>query len=319
MRPLETVYDAKDYPDLLVGIETPDDAAIWKIDDEKSIVITTDFFTPIVDDPYDYGSIAAANSISDIYAMGATPFLALNIAAFPTQLPAEFLGEIIRGAAEKAKEAGVVIAGGHTIQDKEPKFGLVVIGMVETQKIMRKSKVLPGDVMILTKPLGMGVTSTANKADKAKAEHVEEAIRWMKTLNKTASEVGVKVGIKAATDITGFSLLGHAYEMANSSQVGIEMESSKIPFINGARFYGEKWYFAGGASDNKLFYEQFIDFSSEVDEVSEMLLFDPQTSGGLLMACPPSKLAKFENLAKELQLQYWIIGKAFSGSGIIVK
>lgn len=319
MRPLETVYDAKDYPDLLVGIETPDDAAIWKIDDEKSIVITTDFFTPIVDDPYDYGSIAAANSISDIYAMGATPFLALNIAAFPTQLPAEFLGEIIRGAAEKAKEAGVVIAGGHTIQDKEPKFGLVVIGMVETQKIMRKSNVLPGDVMILTKPLGMGVTSTANKADKAKPEHVEEAIRWMKTLNKTASEVGVKVGIKAATDITGFSLLGHAYEMANSSQVGIEMESSKIPFIHGARFYGEKWYFAGGASDNKLFYEKFIDFSSEVDEVSEMLLFDPQTSGGLLMACPPSKLAKFENLAKELQLQYWIIGKAFSGSGIIVK
>ncbi len=319
MRPLETVYDAKDYPDLLVGIETPDDAAIWKIDDEKSIVITTDFFTPIVDDPYDYGSIAAANSISDIYAMGATPFLALNIAAFPPQLSADFLGEIIRGAAEKAKEAGVVIAGGHTIQDKEPKFGLVVIGMVETQKIMRKSKVLPGDVMILTKPLGMGVTSTANKADKAKPEHVEEAIRWMKTLNKTASEVGVKVGIKAATDITGFSLLGHAYEMANSSQVGIEMESSKIPFINGARFYGEKWYFAGGASDNKLFYEQFIDFSSEVDEVSEMLLFDPQTSGGLLMACPPSKLAKFENLAKELQLQYWIIGKAFSGSGIIVK
>jgi len=319
LRPLETVYDAKDYPDLLVGIETPDDAAIWKIDDEKSIVITTDFFTPIVDDPYDYGSIAAANSISDIYAMGATPFLALNIAAFPPQLSADFLGEIIRGAAEKAKEAGVVIAGGHTIQDKEPKFGLVVIGMVETQKIMRKSKVLPGDVMILTKPLGMGVTSTANKADKAKPEHVEEAIRWMKTLNKTASEVGVKVGIKAATDITGFSLLGHAYEMANSSQVGIEMESSKIPFINGARFYGEKWYFAGGASDNKLFYEQFIDFSSEVDEVSEMLLFDPQTSGGLLMACPPSKLAKFENLAKELQLQYWIIGKAFSGSGIIVK
>ncbi len=318
MRPLETIYSTKDYPDLLVGIETPDDAAIWKIDDEKSIVITTDFFTPIVDDPYDYGSIAAANSISDIYAMGATPFLALNIAAFPPQLSADFLSEIIRGAAEKAKEAGVVIAGGHTIQDKEPKFGLVVIGMVETKKIMRKSSVLPGDVMILTKPLGMGVTSTANKADKAKLEDVDEAIKWMKTLNKTASEVGVKVGIKAATDITGFSLLGHTYEMAKLSEVGIEIDSSKIPFLKGARFYGEKWYFAGGAADNKLFYEQFIDFSSDVDEVTEMLLFDPQTSGGLLMACPPSKLTIFEQLAEESKLQYWIIGKALSGSRITV-
>jgi selenide,water dikinase len=319
LRPLGSIFSGQDYPNLLVGIEEPDDAAVWKIDDVRSIVVTMDFFTPVVDDPYDYGSIAAANSISDIYAMGATPFLALNIAALPPQLSADFLSEITRGAAEKAKEAGAIIAGGHTIQDKEPKFGLVVIGMAESEKIMKKSSVQLGDELILTKPLGMGVTSTANKADKAKPEDIDEAITWMKMLNKNASEIGVKVGIKAATDITGFSLLGHAYEMAKSSNVGIELDSKKIPFLAGARFYGEKWYFAGGAADNKLFYEQFIKFSSEIDEVTEMLLFDPQTSGGLLMACPPEKLPEFDELAKESNMPYWIIGKAFAGSGIVVK
>ncbi len=319
MRPLGSIFSAQDFPGLLVGIDPPDDAAVWKIDDQKSIVVTVDFFTPVVDDAFDYGSIAAANSLSDIYAMGANPFLALNIAAFPPQLPADFLSEIIRGAAEKAKEANVVIAGGHTIQDKEPKFGLVAIGMADSANLMKKSSVKPNDVLILTKPLGMGVTTTANKAEKAKVEDIQEAISWMRMLNNKASKIGLKVGIKAATDITGFSLLGHAYEMANLSKVAIVLESEKIPFINGARFYGEKWYFAGGATDNKLFYEQFIDFSPEIDEVTRMLLFDPQTSGGLLMACPPSKLDEFENLASEDKLPYWIIGKAINGNGIFVK
>ena len=319
MRPLETIFRAEDYPNLLVGIEPPDDAAVWKIDDSRSIVITTDFFTPIVDEPYDYGAISAANSISDIYAMGATPILALNIAAFPPQLPAEFLSEIIKGAAEKAKEAGVVIAGGHTIQDNEPKFGLVVIGMVETEKILKKSGVLPEDLLILTKPLGIGVTTTANKAEKAKKEDIEEAKKWMLTLNKVASEIAVQIGLKAATDISGFSLLGHTHEMAKSSNVKIILEASKVPFINGARYYGEKWYFAGGAADNKLFYEKFVEFSEEIDDVTKMLLFDPQTSGGLLLAVPPDKLDEFETLSKKENQPYWIIGKAIQGSGITEK
>ena len=319
MRPLESIFSAQDYPNLLVGIDPPDDAAVWKIDDSRSIVITTDFFTPVVDEPYDYGAISAANSISDIYAMGATPILALNIAAFPPQLPAEFLSEIIRGAAEKAKEAGVVIAGGHTIQDKEPKFGLVVVGLLETEKLLRKSDVIPEDYLVLTKPLGIGVTTTANKAEKAKPEDIEEAKKWMVILNKVASEIAIQIGLKAATDITGFSLLGHSYEMAKASNVNIILDSTKVPFISGARYYGEKWYFAGGAADNKLFYEKFIEFSEDIDKVTEMMLFDPQTSGGLLLAVPPDKLEEFESLAKQKNQPYWIIGKAVEGSGITVK
>ncbi len=319
MRPLESIFKAQDYPDLLVGIDPPDDAAVWRIDETRSIVVTTDFFTPVVDEPYDYGAISAANSLSDIYAMGADPFLALNIAAFPPQLPSDFLSQIIRGAAEKAKEAGVVIAGGHTIQDKEPKFGLVVIGMVETHKILTKSGVQPDDILILTKPLGMGVTTTANKAEKARKEDIDEAKYWMSKLNKLPSKIATQLNLKAATDITGFSLLGHAYEMANSSKVKIIFNSEDIPFIKGARYYGEKWFFAGGASDNRSFYEKFIEFSKDIDEVAKMLLFDPQTSGGLLLACPPDKYSEFEIAAKNQNMPYWKIGHAIHGTGIIVK
>ncbi len=319
MRPLGSIFNPQDYPDLLVGIDPPDDAAVWKIDETRSIVVTTDFFTPVVDEPYDYGAISAANSLSDIYAMGADPFLALNIAAFPPDLPSDFLSQIIQGAAEKAKEAGVVIAGGHTIQDKEPKFGLVVIGMVETNKILKKSGVQPDDILILTKPLGMGVTTTANKAEKAKKEDIEEAKFWMRKLNKIPSKIATQLSLKAATDITGFSLLGHAYEMADSSKVKIILNSKEIPFINGARYYGEKWFFAGGAADNRLYYEKFIEFSEEIDEVTRMLLFDPQTSGGLLLACPPEKYTEFEDTAKSQNMPYWKIGHAIHGTGIIVK
>jgi len=319
LRPLGSIFKAQDYPDLLVGIDPPDDAAVWRIDETRSIVVTTDFFTPVVDEPYDYGAISAANSLSDIYAMGADPFLALNIAAFPPELPADFLSQIIQGAAEKAKEAGVVIAGGHTIQDKEPKFGLVVIGMVETHKILTKSGVQPDDILILTKPLGMGVTTTANKAEKAKKEDIEEAKFWMSKLNKIPSKIATHLNLKAATDITGFSLLGHAREMANSSQVKIIFNAQDIPFIKGARYYGEKWFFAGGAADNRLYYEKFVEFSEDIDEVTKMLLFDPQTSGGLLLACPPEKFSEFEVAAKNQKIPYWKIGHAIQGTGIIVK
>jgi selenide,water dikinase len=319
LRPLETIFKAQDYPDLLVGINSPDDAAVWKIDETRSIVVTTDFFTPVVDEPYDYGAIAAANSLSDIYAMGADPFMALNIAAFPPQLPTDFLSQIISGAAEKAKEAGVVIAGGHTIQDNEPKFGLVVIGMAETQQLLTKSGVQPDDILILTKPLGMGVTTTANKAEKANLEDVEEAKFWMRKLNKIPSKISTQLKLKAATDVTGFSLLGHAHEMANASNVSFVLDSQHIPFIKGARSYGEKWFFAGGAADNCLYFENFIEFSKDIDEVTKMLLFDPQTSGGLLIACPPEKLLEFEYAAKNQNMLYWKIGRAVLGKGIIVK
>jgi selenide,water dikinase len=247
LRPLENIFDPADTPDLLVGLESKDDAAVWRLDDDRSLVITTDFFTPVVDDAYDYGAIAAANSISDVYAMGGQPFLALNIAAFPANLPTQLVSEIIRGGAEKAKEAGVVIAGGHTIQDDEPKYGLVVLGFVDPKGMFKKEGARVGDLLVLTKPLGFGVTTTALKQGKADPEGVDEAIRWMTRLNKLAAELAREFYICGATDVTGFSLLGHSMEMAQASGVKFKFMFEKIPFISCARKYAEKWTFAGGS------------------------------------------------------------------------
>ena len=201
--------------------------------------MTTDFFTPVVDDAYDYGAIAATNSLSDIYAMGGIPFLALNVAALPPDLPTEISAEILRGGAEKAREAGVVIAGGHTVQDKEPKYGLVVIGFVDPQKMLSKSGLKVGDVLVLTKPLGFGVTTTALKREQADEKDVKEVIGWMTRLNKTAGQLAIEFDLRGGTDITGFSLLGHGWEMANAADVALEIEYSKIPFVSCARKYAD--------------------------------------------------------------------------------
>lgn len=303
---------------MLVGISPPDDAAVWKIDEERSLVVTTDFFTPVVDNPYDYGAIAAANALSDIYAMGGRPFLALNIAAFPPQLSNEILSEIIRGGAEKAKEAGVVVAGGHTIQDNEPKFGLIVVGMAESSHLLQKSSVKNGDILILTKPLGMGVTTTAIKRELASDEDITEAVGWMKQLNRISAEISIELSLHAATDVTGYSLLGHAYEMAKSSEVQINFQFEKIPFLTNAFSYGLKGCFAGGAADNRIFYSKYVHFGNSIDELKEMMLFDPQTSGGLLIACPPEKIDQFRAFATERNQPIWEIGSATKGSGIRV-
>ena len=219
---------------MLVGLDSADDAAVWKLDSQRALVLTTDFFTPVVDDPYDYGAIAAANSLSDIYAMGGQPFMALNIAALPPNLPAELLAEILRGGAEKALEAGVVVAGGHTVQDKEPKFGLVVVGFVHPDHILTKDSLRVGDRLVLTKPLGTGVTTTALKREKAQPEDVAEAVAWMKRLNRGGAQLAVEFELRAATDITGFSLLGHSWEMAQSSGVGLRFDYARLPFLAGA-------------------------------------------------------------------------------------
>ena len=313
------MYAGKTSPNLMLGLDDPDDAAVWKLDDDSAIVVTTDFFTPVVDEPYDYGAISAANSLSDIYAMGAKPIFALNVAALPTNIPPQILSEIIRGAADKAMEAGILIAGGHTVQDKEPKFGLIVIGLVHPDKLLKKSAVQPGDLLILTKPLGVGVTTTAIKREKADDASITEAKKWMKNLNNTASEIAVDLQLKAATDITGFSLLGHAYEMASSSGVRINIFANEIPFLSQARKYGEAGYFAGGAADNRMHYSKFFQFDKSIDEVREMLLFDPQTSGGLLIACPKEKIEQFKELAKQNNQPIWIIGNAEVGSNIHVE
>ncbi len=238
LRPVRQIFQPADFPNLLVGLDSPDDAAVWRVDDQRSLVMTTDFFTPVVDDPHDYGAIAAANSLSDVYAMGGTPFLALNIAALPPDLPVEISSEIIRGGAEKAREAGVVIAGGHTIQDKEPKYGLVVLGWVEQAHLLTKGGAHVGDQLVLTKPLGFGVTTTALKRQIASAEDVEEVVNWMKQLNQPAAQLAREFQLRAATDITGFSLLGHGLEMALASGCGFRLNFEAIPFVSCARKYG---------------------------------------------------------------------------------
>ncbi|MCK6585826.1 MAG: selenide, water dikinase SelD, partial [Anaerolineales bacterium] len=275
------MFDPASFPDLMIGLDPPDDAAVWRLNDDQAIVVTTDFFTPVVDTPYEYGAIAAANSLSDIYAMGGKPFLALNVAALPDHLPPEISSEILRGGAEKAREAGVVIAGGHTVKDKEPKYGLVAIGFVHPQKIISKGGLKTGDLLILTKPLGGGATTTAIKQEKAADDHIVEAIEWMSRLNKTGSELAQGFDVRGGTDITGFGLLGHASEMAEASDLALHFEFSKFPFMSGARMYAEKGIFPGGAFDNKAHFEKTVEFTG-LDEPSQMLLFDPQTSGGLL-------------------------------------
>jgi selenide, water dikinase len=302
----------------LVGLREPDDAAVWRLDEERAIVVTTDFFTPVVDDAYDYGAIAAANSLSDVYAMGGQPFLALNVAALPDNLPNEISSEIIRGGAEKAREAGVVIAGGHTVKDKEPKYGLVVLGFVDPRKMLSKGGLKVGDALVLTKPLGFGVTTTALKQQRADEQDVAEAVNWMKKLNKIASQLANEFGLRGGTDITGYSLLGHGMEMAEASRVSLKIDLAKIPFLSGVRKYAEQGTFPGGAFDNKKHFEAKVVFANPIDEPSQMLLFDPQTSGGLLLGVPREKLDSFLARTGELDQPAWVIGEVQSGSGIQV-
>jgi len=318
LRPLHGLYNPADHPDLLVGLDSPDDAAVWRLDDRRALVVTTDYFTPVVDTPYEYGAIAAANALSDVYAMGGTPFLALNIANFPASLPPDLLGQILLGGAEKAREAGVVIGGGHTVQDEEPKYGLVVLGFVELGEQITKGGARPGDLLILTKPLGFGVTTTALKRGLADPADVEEAIGWMTRLNKDASRLAREFGVTGGTDVTGYSLLGHGWEMASASGVRLQIEFGRVPFLSCAQKYAAQWTFPGGTSDNKLHYSPHVTFAPEIDEAQQMLLFDAQTSGGLLLALPAEKEAAFLARAAGIGQPVWVIGKVIEGEGIDV-
>lgn len=318
LKPIQGLFDPLDTPDLLVGLGSPDDAAVWRLDADRALVITTDFFTPVVDDPYDFGAIAAANAISDIYAMGGAPFLALNIASLPNDLPPEIGAAILRGGAEKAKEAGIVVAGGHTIQDKEPKYGLVVIGFVDPRKAISKQGARPGDTLFITKPLGFGVTNTAVKRDLASPDEEAEVVDWMKRLNKTASLLAQEFGLRGGTDVTGFGLLGHAWEMAKGAGVALRFHFNAIPFTSAARKFGEAGAFPGGSLDNRKFYSPHVHFSGNLEQWEQTLLFDAQTSGGLLLAVPAAQAASFAARAAELQQPIWEIGEVLKGEGIEV-
>ncbi len=319
LRPVKDTFGDLSFPDLLVGLDSPDDAAVWKLDETRDLVVTTDFFPPVVDDPYDYGAIAAANSLSDIYAMGGEPFLALNVAALPPDLPEEISREIIRGGAEKAREAGAVIAGGHTVQDKEPKFGLVAVGFVPHGHSFTKAGARPDDRLFLSKPLGFGVTTTALKREKADPQDVAEAVGWMKRLNRDASRLAREFNLIGATDVTGYSLMGHASEMSKASRVRMRFYLDKIPYISCAEKYAIMGTFPGGAADNHMFFGDHVHFSAGVDEPHQMLLFDPQTSGGLLLCVPEISTDEFSLRANQLGLPIWEIGIVEEGSGIIVE
>ncbi len=302
-----------------MGLGEPDDAAIWRLDKKRALVVTTDFFTPVVDEAYDFGGIAAANALSDVYAMGGQPFLALNIAALPPDLPTSLTGEILRGGAEIARQAGVVIAGGHTVQDKEPKYGLVVVGFVDPRRMITKGGARVGDKLVMSKPLGFGVTTTALKRDQAEPDDVAEVVVWMKKLNNTASELAIKARVRGGTDVTGFSLLGHASEMAQASGVKLRFAFDQIPFTRGARRYAEEGTFPGGASDNRLYFSPRVSFAAGLDEPSRMLLFDPQTSGGLLLAVPAKALDSLLEASCETSQPLWVVGEVVKGDGVEVR
>lgn len=282
-------------PNLIVGFDKSDDAGVYKISSELALVQTVDFFTPVVDDPYLYGQIAAANSLSDIYAMGARPLTALNVACFSCSLDASVLAEILKGGADKVLEAGAVLVGGHTVTDKEIKYGLSVTGVVNPTKVVTNSGARPGDVLILTKPLGSGVITTAFKFDIIGEQDIHEAAGVMSALNRAASESMQKVGVNTCTDVTGFGLLGHSYEMAGGSGVELKLYSSKVPLMKNVVELIEKDSVPGGAYSNMAYFGKWVDFAGNVAESNRIALFDPQTSGGLLISVPREKAGELLN------------------------
>lgn len=313
LAPLQEMFPSEDYPNLLHGLGKQDDAAVWALDENRALVLTTDFFTPVVDDAYDFGAIAAANALSDIYAMGAKPFLALNILGIPNDLPIEIGSQILKGGAEKAREAGVVVAGGHTIQDPEPKYGMIALGMLDIEKSIRKDGARVGDALFLTKPLGFGVTNTATKREMTSAAEAQEVVEWMAALNNKASEIALECGVRGGTDITGFGLIGHAWEMVKAAKLQMIFHFEAMPFISGAFKYAELFTFPQGSLDNRSYFHEHVDLKRQLSKGEELLLFDAQTSGGLLLAVSPEKLDEFTEKSAAADLKIWKIGEVLDG------
>ncbi len=286
LRQLPAIVD----PNLLVGISTGDDAAVYRMDDETAIISTVDFFPPIVDDPFTFGEIAAANALSDVYAMGGKPIIALNIVGFPVDLPHDILGEILKGGASKAEEAGVLIVGGHTVDDAEPKYGMSVTGVVKPGRQVTNTGACPGDVLVLTKPIGTGIITTAGKQERVSADTLDAAVAVMAELNRAASEAMMKVGVHACVDITGFGLLGHLRLIAQGSAVSAKVSVGAIPVIEGVRELLDAGIAPGGTHRNLESLAGIVDWHADIMEQTQILLADAQTSGGLLIAVAPQKL-----------------------------
>jgi selenide,water dikinase len=312
LRPLAATFGADAASDLLVGLGHADDAAVYRLNDEQAIIATTDFFPPVVDDPYAFGAIAAANALSDIYAMGGEPLFCLNLVGFPDDLDPDILTEILRGGAEKVREAGAVIAGGHSVTDHEPKYGLAAIGLAHPGRIFTKGGARAGDRLLLTKPIGTGVITTAAKAEDASEDDLAGAITSMTRLNGHAMRAlrVLQAGLHACTDITGFGLLGHGWEMAEQSGVALHVNASAVPLLSGARDYAAAGFIPGGTGRNRTAIEPHTRWGDDVDEVTRAMLCDPQTSGGLFAAVAPDVVENALEALAAMGVTAAIVGRA---------
>lgn len=301
-----------------MGPETSDDAGVYKITNDLALVQTVDFFTPIVDDPYTFGQIAVANALSDIYAMGAIPLTALNLVAFPVKkLSLDVLKEILLGGLSKIEEAEVALIGGHTVEDQEVKYGLSVTGIAHPDKVLTNANAKPGDWLVLTKPLGTGIISTALKADMASQESVRSMVEIMVTLNRRPSEMMKEFDTHACTDITGFGFIGHGLEMAKASRVGMRINSKNIPILPGAIEYATLGLIPGGAYSNRQFFSCKVVVQEGVPQYLIDILYDPQTSGGLLISLPPKDAEQLVKVLKEEDIDSWIVGEVTGNSELI--
>jgi selenide,water dikinase len=308
-----------DAENLLVGLAPADDAAVYKLDDERALIFTLDFFPPIVDDPADYGAIAATNALNDVFAMGGMPLLALSIAAFPESLPTAVLGEIFAAADTQVRAAGGLLAGGHTIRDEEPKYGLAVIGTVSPDAIWQKNAAQAGDALYVTKPLGTGLIMSGVRHGLAGTQQLERAVRWMRTLNARAAELLRTLRPNAVTDVTGFGLYGHAYEMADRSVVRIVLESERFPALDGALDLARKEVRTSGDPRNREFVAGRVEVGAGVPETLSALGYDPQTAGGLLVSIPAERGPALEAEFESAKLFVRRVGMVEEGAGVLVR
>ncbi len=307
------------HPDLLVGTDTRDDAGVYRLNQDTAIIQTLDFFTPMVDDPFLFGQIAAVNALNDVYAMGGVPLLAMNIVAFPQCEDLQILKQILAGGLSKIEEAGALLVGGHTVDDLEPKYGLAVTGLVHPDKITANKGARPGDLLLLSKPLGNGIIATAIKAEMVSSEAYTEATGWMATLNRTAAQIMGEVGVHAATDVTGFGLLGHLYEMASASEVSVQVFSQEIKFMADVLEYASMGLIPGGAYSNRDYLGDKIQFDQDLDPVIRDLLCSPETAGGLLVAVDKTRADQLTNAWKESGIPAILVGQVTEPGKPIIK
>lgn len=313
MQVIRNLPQAPSNPDLLVGLDTSDDAGVYRLNDELALVQTVDFFTPIVDDPYDFGQIAAANAISDIYAMGGKPLTVLNIVAFPiSTLDKRILADILRGAADKVQEAGATLVGGHSIDDKEPKFGLAVTGVIHPGKVRTNTGAKPGDRLILTKPIGVGILTTSIKKDQLTEEETKRVTKVMTTLNKTSAEVMQRFDVHSCTDVTGFGLIGHALEMAKGSGAGLVINQQDVPLLPRVRELAEKGFVPGGTKNNFAHVQNDVAFPESMDQVAQWILCDAVTSGGLLISVAGDQAEELLQQLRQAGVEASMIGEVVS-------